>query len=1821
MSKPRVLSSIPGRIRVHLPHWSGKGQRFLEQRVRELPGVRRVEANSLTSNILIGFDPRTTNEDSLLAALSNAHEDTAGLPEDKPLPPVIDEGGSGSLHHARIAVRGLDRDPRVARKVRERLRDVFGVRVRASMLTGRILVEYDAEQVDLHEVLARVADVELPDLPGEDRPAHPLDLGPLFHAATRTLGAALGLTVIVIRRLAGWTVPSRQVKIAATSAGIIGLLRSFPSLRNGLRQLFGPNAADLVFSSASVVTLAFAGSPLGLTVTGLEGLLLLTEVMARRSSWRRYEDSLQGTTAAEPGAVIRLEAGERLPLPAEVVEGTGTAIGRDGLPRQISPGASLSAGAELSGGGPFVLQLHGGKPFLPRPRPAPPAPTLYSRYARFLGPISLGYAAMTALFTRSPGRTFEAMLLVNPRTAIIGMEAANLDAAARVLRAGVTVVGTRPDREIRLPDVLLLDGPRVLTDGLEITTVMPLDESLDASHVLALAGGLSAASGSPWGNVFPASGNEPATDGAFNGLWITASVRGVRYILGPPDDPPAIGEAVERRHEGGYLLMLAREEDGHAIGLVALRPRRSAGVSPAGQGGRAGGPRSDDGLEITAVLPLDETVDASHVLALAGSVSTAAGSPWGKVFQGERPASAGWYNPHQPADAGRSLQSTPHQPADAGRSPQKGDAPPMDGIFNGLWAAASVQGVRYTLGPPEDTPSIGEAVERRHEGGYLLLLAREEDWHPLGFVTLRPRLHSSVAQLVQTCRRLGVRVEMLAGGAPSAAQAVARRAGVTLIGSADAVAVIDERQRAGEIVAFLSDSAHAAPGFADCDLGIGLAPSPTGQFPARADLLAPDLDAVAAILEAGARRQKTVRDAVGFSMAANIFGAVWGWRGRPGVERASHAVYISALGALGDGWLRLRGGQRPGSSLSQLVDPHPERWGRQSIANVLRILKTSEAGLSSIQAKQRRDLTPRTVNGQAMMRAILDQMRSPVNSLLTGGALLSLIAGGEALDIVIIGATVAVNITVAVWQERQAGKAVEALRRLSTNAARVLRDGVVQTLPASEVVPGDVLLLASGDRVAGDARLISVQSLEMDEAALTGESVPVAKHTEKGPPEGRIVLEGSGVVVGTGRAVVVAVGRQTRMGATAAALSLDEIEESPFGARLARLLQLALPIAAVGGATVVASGILWGKPLLSQVSVGASIALAVVPESLPLLAGTGQVGVARRLAHRRALLRRLPAVEALGRVDVACTDKTGTLTEGRLAVSLVAAAVTSEEWGVRSEEKKNTPHSSLPTPHTAPDSTGKLDPDLREVLLTAALASPHPEAGDAVAHPTDVAVIRAAQAAGLSEELSQVHQKEAPFDPDRSYHAAVVGNRLRVKGAPEAVCPRCTSMRNNRRDADPTDQPLDDAGRQALLEQANSYSARGLRMLMIADGPADTPVDDPQGLRALGFVGISDPLRPSVAAAVTRCHEAGVRVIMITGDHPATARAIAREAGLLDGGDVLTGPELAELDNEELDRRLEKATVIARATPLDKLRIIEGLRRRGHTVAMTGDGVNDAPALRLADVGVAMGRGGTEVARHAADVVLADDDFATLVEALVEGRGFWGNMRGALGLLLGGNLGELGLIVGATAMGFTSPLNTRQILAVNLITDALPALSVVLQPPEHRNLAALAREGTAALDASLRRDVFRRGAATTLPALTAYLLGRRISTPPQAGAVAFGTIVATQLAQTLDAGWSEGNLNLPVLAAVGGSTAFLVSTLTLNPLRNLLGLALPTPAGWSLIGGGAVAAVALSRLLAVAGSGWSTEANDKQCVAVHPTRKREIELRAEPEKSGATTGN
>jgi calcium-translocating P-type ATPase len=1213
------------------------------------------------------------------------------------------------------------------------------------------------------------------------------------------------------------------------------------------------------------------------------------------------------------------------------------------------------------------------------------------------------------------------------------------------------------------------------------------------------------AAGSPWG-IFP-SEHAPTSDGVFNGLTAAATIRGVRYVLGPPKSRLDVDRAVEQRHEGGYLLMLAREDDGTALGLVALRCRPSP----------AGPTTATNRLEITTVVPLIEGLDIHRLLALAGAIAVAADSPWGSVF------------------------------------PRIQDVSADSGDFNGLWAAASVQGVRYTLGPPEDPPAIGEAVEHKTLGGFLLELSREDDGQPLGFLALRPQLSRGVSELIETCRRHKVALELLPGLAPETAQSVARRTGVALLSSDDPAAAIRARQQRGLLVAFVSDGAHAAPGFAQCDLAIGMAAGHHTHFPAQADLLAPDLIALADFLDAGSLRDRAVRDSILLSAVCNLAGLTLGLQGPLGLHAAFIPGYVAALTAIGAVLIRMRGGDRPESALGYLSDPRPERWGRRPAAHVLRAFHSSEAGLTSTAATRRLRPRPPSEGREELLAALAKQLRAPTMSLMAGGACLTLVLG-QPLNTAIISTTLSINLLAGLWQERQVSQGSEVVQRFGAPTARVLRDGQPVTVPAAEVVPGDVLLLMQGDRVAADARILTAEALEVGESALTGESLPVAKGPTGLSDHNRIVLEGSDVVVGRGQAVVVAVGRHTRLGASAAAMNITAERESPLGVRLARVLRVALPVAVTGGVITAAAEFAWtGGAITEMITLGVTTALSTIPEGLPILAGVGSAAVAHRLAHRHALVRRLAGIEALGRVDVACTDKTGTLTEGRLAVCLVA--------DLEQEAALSAP----------------LSPGHAEILKTGGLASPHPDDPHVALHATDMAVIRAAHELGLGQELRMVREAELPFDSTRGYHAARVGQRLCIKGAPEVIAPRCVRYQGR-------DEVLDDAGRRRLLDRAQVLAERGLRVLMVAEGPADVAPHDPVGLTALGFVGLSDPLRASAASAIARCQEAGIRVLMLTGDHLGTARTIGRQVGLFHEGrdEAVTAAELHDLLPPDLDQRLERIAIVARATPVDKVRIIESLRRSGHTVAMTGDGVNDAPAVRLADVGVAMGRSGTEAARQAADVVLADDEFAQLAEALVEGRSFWGNMRHALGLLLGGNAGEMGLYVGVTTAGFGAPLTPTQILLVSLITDALPTLTIAMQRPRQRDLSRLAREGLSGLDASLPRDTLRRALATGVPTLGAYFWSRATIGPVEAAGVAFASIICTQLAQTLDAGHSQGMLNRSVVGAVGGSLAALGVALGVPPVRDLLGLIAPTAAGWGAVAASSAAAVALSRTIRIA---------------------------------------
>lgn len=530
----------------------------------------------------------------------------------------------------------------------------------------------------------------------------------------------------------------------------------------------------------------------------------------------------------------------------------------------------------------------------------------------------------------------------------------------------------------------------------------------------------------------------------------------------------------------------------------------------------------------------------------------------------------------------------------------------------------------------------------RHPGEHLLALCREQETRPLGIIALRPRLAPGVHALVEQCRLHGVDLCLLPGDDLEASQALAQRTHIPLLAPGEAaadsraadlplaLATIHRRQQHGEVVAFASDNAHAGAAFEACDLAVGLTTG-RGVFPARADFLAPDLEAVAALVDAGARSKAAARDAVAFSLLSNIAGSVVGLRTAVPLENASTILYGAAFAALGDQWLRTRGGERAQAAIMRIADPRPERWGARSVAEVLKALDASPDGLTSAQVSQRARAVMPVYKRRPLWQLVLDQVRSPLTAIMGVGAAAAFVFGAPA-DVAIVGATIVGNVALGAWQARKADQVTESLNRMGTTFATVLRDGQPKQLSAARLVPGDVLLLAPGTRIAADARLIEAQHLEVDEAALTGESIPVAKApggangtkpaNGSGPSNGsalaadlppssaasRIVLDGSDVTTGTGRAVVFAVGRGTRMGATAAALSTDERTISPLDTRLSQALQQIVPISVAGGALVSGLGFLRTRQAAPAIAVGATIALTSIPEGLPILARVTEGG-------------------------------------------------------------------------------------------------------------------------------------------------------------------------------------------------------------------------------------------------------------------------------------------------------------------------------------------------------------------------------------------------------------------------------------------------------------------------------------------------------------------------------------------------------------------------------------------------------------------------------------
>ncbi len=761
---------------------------------------------------------------------------------------------------------------------------------------------------------------------------------------------------------------------------------------------------------------------------------------------------------------------------------------------------------------------------------------------------------------------------------------------------------------------------------------------------------------------------------------------------------------------------------------------------------------------------------------------------------------------------------------------------------------------------------------------------------------------------------------------------------------------------------------------------------------------------------------------------------------------------------------------------------------------VLAELDSSENGLSSAEAQKRLEAHGKNKlkepAKESLIKRFFGQMADPMIIILLVAAAISgvlAVTQGESFaDVIIILAVVVVNAVLGVYQENKAEKAIEALQEMSAATSKVLRDGKLVTIHSEELVPGDVILLEAGDAIPADGRLLTSASLKIEEAALTGESVPVLKFIDainlvdetKDVTLGdrkNMVYMGSTVVYGRGTAVITATGMDTEMGKIADALATAEEGQTPLQIKMSQLSKiltwLVLGICALvfvvqllraGGFTV--------EVVLDSFMIAVSLAVAAIPEGLvAVVTMVLSIGVTN-MSKRNAIIRKLTAVETLGCAQIICSDKTGTLTQNKMTVV--------DYFGT--DEKKLASAMAL-------CSDAELD-----------------ESGKVTGEPTEAALVAWANKLGADKTTLKarfLRCGEAPFDSTRklmsTVHVNGSGCIQYTKGAPDVLIGKCAYYI----DSDGRRVPMTDEYRAEILRANKAMADRALRVLACAERVWDAkPVNfEPETLEQelcfMGLCGMIDPVRPEVVDAISECREAGIRPIMITGDHIDTAVAIAKELGILtDGSEAITGAQLNEMSDEEFEQKFKNISVYARVQPEHKTRIVNAWRKAGYVTAMTGDGVNDAPSIKSADIGVGMGITGTDVTKNAADMVLADDNFATIVGAVEEGRRVYGNIRKAIQFLLGSNMSEVLSIFFATILGFTI-LEPVHLLWINLVTDCFPALALGMEKAEPDVMRRRPRDAKAGIFAGgMGFDIAYQGLLVTLLIMVSYFVGHFIET-------------------------------------------------------------------------------------------------------------------------------
>ncbi len=806
----------------------------------------------------------------------------------------------------------------------------------------------------------------------------------------------------------------------------------------------------------------------------------------------------------------------------------------------------------------------------------------------------------------------------------------------------------------------------------------------------------------------------------------------------------------------------------------------------------------------------------------------------------------------------------------------------------------------------------------------------------------------------------------------------------------------------------------------------------------------------------------------------------------------------------------------------------------QNGEELLRQLNTNpETGLSSAQVAEllgkHGQNRLREKKKKTTLQRFIDQFKDVMILILIAAAIVSFVVvimeknWGELFEPALILLIVILNAIMGVYQEGKAEKALDALKNLSAPHARVIRDGKESVIDAANLVPGDIIKLEAGDFVPADARLLNSTSLKSEESALTGESVPsekdaAAEVAENAPIGDRtnMVFSGCSVTYGTALAVVTGTGMNTEMGKIANLLDGEGDPQTPLQKKLAQLGKYLGVMALAACAIIFVVGLFNDIPVLEIFMTSVSLAVSAIPEGLPAIVTIVlSIGV-QRMVKKNALIRRLPAVETLGSASIICSDKTGTLTQNRM--TLVKAYVDGKG--------------------TTEDISAENSEDVRALLLRGALCCDGSVVFNAdgteqhIGDPTETSIVLAAHRNGMpKDDINKQYPRVAgiPFDSDRKLMTTVNvmdgKNVVIVKGAFDMLAARCVKG------------DLETAKR--ITEE---MSENALRVLAIACKTVDTVPENPtseeleNGLTFLGLVGMIDPPRPECKVAVATCRRAGIKPVMITGDHVVTASAIARELGILEEGDMaITGAQLDAMNEDELDATVEKISVYARVSPENKIRIVKAWQRKGQVVSMTGDGVNDAPALKAADIGWAMGITGTDVAKGAADMTLTDDNFATIVDAVREGRGIYANIKKVVGFLLGTNIGEVITVFLAMLFWHETPLLSMQLLWINLVTDSLPAIALGMEPVESDVMDRKPKPKNEGLFAGgLGVRVVLMGAMFAALSLVAFYLGKTIG-----GSISHGQTMAfmvLSLSQVLHSFHMRSDKSLFKIGAFGNRT-------------------------------------------------------------------------------------